>query len=85
MSVEIVEVNGQRVAIDRERRRLVVYYPVPVSALATAGPLARLWRDVCGRDAVLAADVGDIVGGLAVCAAGEADAWRAELRGGGAA
>ena len=83
MSVEIVEVNGQRVAIDRERRRLVVYYPVPVSALATAGPLARLWRDVCGRDAEIAAGVSNLAGVLAVCAAGEAEAWMAELRGGG--
>ena len=83
MSFEVVEVDGRRVAFDREMRRLVVLGHVPVYALAADGPLARLWRDVCGPDAEIAAGVGNLAGVLAVCAAGEAETWMAELLGGG--
>ena len=72
MSAEIVDVEGLRVLVDRERRRLVIYGPVPMSLLSAARPLSRLWREVCGRDAVSAA-------GLAICSAGDAEAWLAEF------
>lgn len=79
MSAEVVEVAGLRVWLDRERRRLVVSLPVPCSAFEARGPLAKLWREVCGPQSKMVFDISDHVGGLAICADDEVEAWRAEL------
>ena len=62
-------------------RRALIAYPIPITGdvFAPSGPVMRAVFGVCGTDAVAVAGVGDRLGGLAICAPGGAEAWRAEL------
>lgn len=80
MSAAVVEVGGLMVTVDRERRRIVVPFAVPCLDFDGRSPLTKLWQEICGEDAMLVFDIMSLVGGLPVCAAGDVEAWRAELR-----
>lgn len=68
------------VDVDGRRRRVVVHLPCSVTEFAASGWLMPLVRRVCGEDAIADALVGAKLGALALCAKGENQVWRDELK-----
>lgn len=68
------------VQVDTRRRRVVVSLPLAASEMTPDGWLFRMVYAVCGKDAVVDALVGTHLGALALCAKGESQAWRDELK-----
>lgn len=62
-----------------EQRRMVVEHPVPLDAFAGGSSLMRHVGGIVGPDAVILADVGAQLGGMAMCLPADADVWRREL------
>lgn len=62
-----------------EQRRMLIEHPVPLEAFAGDSSLMRNVMGIVGSDAVILADVGAHLGGMAMCLPADADAWRREL------
>lgn len=62
-----------------EQRRMVVDLPVSLDLFAGDSSLMRHADGIVGPNAVILADVGAQLGGMAMCLPADADAWRREL------
>lgn len=65
--------------IDRKARRVLAPLPLSASAFSPRGKMMRTAHGVCGKDCVVALEVGERLRAVAFCARGEAEAWLAEL------
>lgn len=68
-----------RLQVWPKARRVLLGMPVSLDELTMNGPVMRLAMQVCGKDAVVVADIGSRLGGMAFCCKDGVDKWRKEL------
>jgi hypothetical protein len=62
-----------------ERKRMLIPYPIPLSAFRQRSPLMQAQRRYVGPKAVAVTDIGAHLKGMAICLPEDVAAWRAEL------
>lgn len=61
-----------------DKRRVLLMLPAPADVVGADWLLA-LGREVCGPDAVVSGHVSGRLGGMAICACGDSQAWAREI------